>query len=69
MAKWLKDGGWYRDRTCDPYHVKARCTSYAFEIIAGTWVYVASSFRKCCRKSWAIIGEELARTNPQRIGG
>jgi hypothetical protein len=22
-AKSLKNGGWYRDRTCDPYHVKA----------------------------------------------
>lgn len=64
MAKWLKNGGWYRDRTCDPYHVKARSTSQVFEIIGTNGCDVAALFRKCCRQLWAIIGIELARTKP-----
>jgi hypothetical protein len=63
MAKCLKSGGWYRDRTCDPYHVKVCVIRYVYEIIGTKGVNVALSFLECCHQSWAIIGEELAGTS------
>ena len=58
MAKYLKSGGWYRDRTCDPYHVKVHRTSQAIEIICQIVSNVGGLFALRCLISRPIAAIE-----------
>lgn len=58
-----KNGGWYRDRTCDPYHVKVQPLAYLIELSTRTVPDVRETFALGSRQSWAIVG---ANALPER---
>ncbi len=58
FEKIWENGGWYRDRTCDPYHVKVVTAPYPIDLSGQTVANVLESFRIGSLSFWAIMGGE-----------
>ena len=64
-----ENGGWYRDRTCDPYHVKVTPSVYPVEKSKRTNEFVRETFATGSHQSWAILGQSWAQNTPGPKGG
>jgi hypothetical protein len=64
--KSLKSGGWYRDRTCDPYHVKVDAYGYLTDNTVTFDVKGRVSFAIHSRETRPIPAD--CALSPQNIG-
>ena len=69
LKSFKENGGWYRDRTCDPYHVKVSSLCYLIEFACICGAAVRQSFPLSSRQSWAYHGRLPTPPVPKQSEG